>query len=103
MPPLKAILRGEGLEEPMEPLFHMKQRRVGPSRTLQESYNQPYFSPFGNQFQPLEWTPIKQVPLPNQLSFQWKNPQTQLSQGNSFQLHPTTQLFGSFPSRNWRP
>ena len=56
--PLKVVLRGEGLEGPMEPQFYMNQTRSGPSRTFQQSYNQPYFPPFGTQFMQYEWVPI---------------------------------------------
>ena len=56
--PLKAILRGEGSEGPMEPQFYMNQKRSGPSRAFQQSYNQPYFPPFGTQFMQYEWVPI---------------------------------------------
>lgn len=87
----------------MEPLCYMNQRRVGPSRPFQQSYNKPYFNPFGNQFMQSEWVPIGQGSFPNNLSFLWQNTQTQQGQGTSFQFHPTAQFSSYFPLTNWRP
>ena len=92
---------GEPPGEFDKPLFYMGQKRPPPFRQYKRSQKHPYYAPFGGQYYDMtSWVPIGEGPPPNQLSFQWKNPQTRQGQGTSIQFHPITQLSSAFPPTN---